>query len=184
MPERKTEKRFSTATLEVITGCMFSGKSDELARRLRIERIAKKKTQLFKPNHDSNNRINSHSGSEYVAELVDILQPESILEKVNKDTDIVAVDDVHFFGVEIKDVCKELVNRGKRVIVAGLDMDSQKEVYNSTALLMAEADEVKKLSAVCMVCGEDANYTKKLAKGSATDKKDYEARCRTCHKVL
>ena len=180
--------------IEVVCGSMFSGKTEELIRRLRRAQIAKQKIQVFKPVIDDRygmQRITSHNGL-YV-EALPVEDASSILDLVEPDTTVVAVDEVQFFDWEISRVCEELAGRGIRVIVAGLDMDFRAEPFGPMPVLMAEAEEVTKLQAICVVCGHPASRTQRLIDGQPASYDDpvimvgasevYEARCRRCHEV-
>ena len=171
--------------LEVIVGCMFSGKSEELIRRLRRAQIAKQRVQIFKPTIDtrfSAQDIVSHSemriGSEAVA------TSRVLLDKVEPDTEVIGIDEGQFFDQELPAVVNELANRGKRVIVAGLDQDYLGKPFDPMPQLLAIAEYITKTLAICMGCGEPANHTQRLVKSrelvlvGATD--SYEARCRKC----
>ena len=180
--------------LEVITGPMFCGKTDELLRRLRRAIIAKQKIQVFKPGFDirySNEKVTSHAGNEYNAYPVDNISdvPTLLLD----DVTLVAIDEAQFFGEEIIDVVQALVDKGIRVIVAGLDMDFRGEPFGQMPILLAQAEFVDKLHAICMVCGEEATRTQRLVDGNPAYYDDpiiivgasemYEARCRIHHQV-
>jgi thymidine kinase len=180
--------------LEVITGPMFCGKTDELLRRLRRAIIAKQKIQVFKPGFDirySSEKVTSHAGNEYNAYPVENISdvPTLLLD----DVTLVAIDEAQFFGDEIVDVIQALVDKGIRVIVAGLDMDFRGEPFGQMPVLLALAEVVDKLHAICMVCGEQATRTQRLVDGSPAYYDDpiiivgasemYEARCRIHHQV-
>ena len=180
--------------LEVITGPMFCGKTDELLRRLRRAIIAKQKIQVFKPGFDirySNEKVTSHAGNEYNAYPVENISevPTLLLD----DVTLVAIDEAQFFGEKIIDVIQALVNKGIRVIVAGLDMDFRGEPFGQMPVLLAQAEIVDKLHAICMVCGEEATRTQRLVDGNPAYYDDpiiivgasemYEARCRIHHQV-
>jgi len=180
--------------IEVICGSMFSGKTEELIRRLRRAQIAKQKVQVFKPVIDDRygmQRITSHNGL-YV-DALPVKDASAILDLVEPDTTVVAVDEVQFFDWEISRVCEELAGRGLRVIVAGLDMDFRAEPFGPMPVLMAEAEEVTKLQAICVSCGRPASRTQRLIDGQPASYDDpvilvgasevYEARCRHCHEV-
>jgi len=180
--------------IEVICGSMFSGKTEELIRRLRRAQIAKQNVQVFKPIIDDRygtQRITSHNGL-YV-EALPVKDASTILDLVEPDTTVVAVDEVQFFDWEISRVCEELAGRGVRVIVAGLDMDFRGEPFGPMPVLMAEAEEVTKLQAICVTCGRPASRTQRLIDGKPASYDDpvimvgasevYEARCRHCHAV-
>ena len=180
--------------IEVICGSMFSGKSEELIRRVRRAEIAKQKLQVFKPSIDdrfSSTNVASHSG--YFWDAVPAHEAKDILLQVLPDTDVVAIDEVQFFDWNIADICNELADRGVRVIVAGLDQDFRGEPFGPMPLLMAQAEVVDKLQAICVVCGAPASRTQRLINGQPATYTDpiilvgasevYEARCRRCHRV-
>jgi thymidine kinase len=180
--------------VEVICGSMFSGKTEELIRRVRRAQIAKQRVQVFKPVIDHRygvEKITSHNGL-YV-EARPIPEAEAILDLVEPDTTVVAVDEVQFFDWHIADVANQLADRGLRVIVSGLDMDFRGEPFGPMPLLMAEAEQVDKLQAICVVCGRPASRTQRLINGKPASYGDpvilvgasevYEARCREHHIV-
>ncbi len=180
--------------VEVICGSMFSGKTEELIRRVRRAQIARQKVQVFKPAIDVRyavDKIASHNGMAYRAEVVE--RAEEILARVQPDTQVVAIDEVQFFDWAIADVVETLANRGIRVICAGLDLDFRGEPFGPMPLLMARAERVDKLHAICVVCGNEASRTQRLINGQPAHYDDpvilvgaeevYEARCRACHEV-
>jgi thymidine kinase len=180
--------------IEVICGSMFSGKSEELIRRVRRAEIAKQKVQVFKPGIDdrySSANVASHSG--YYWDAIPIQDAKDILLQVLPETDVVAIDEVQFFDWSIADICSILADRGIRVILAGLDQDFRGEPFGPMPLLMAEAEVVDKLQAICVVCGAPASRTQRLINGKPATYSDpiilvgasevYEARCRRCHQV-
>lgn len=180
--------------IEVICGSMFSGKTEELIRRVRRAQIAKQSVQVFKPVIDNRydiENITSHNG--LCVEAVPVPDAARILDLVQPDTSVVAVDEVQFFDRQIAQVCKELASRKIRVIVAGLDMDFRGEPFGPVPLLMAEAEQVDKLQAICVVCGRPASRSQRLINGEPASYSDpvvlvgasevYEARCRLCHQV-
>ena len=171
--------------IEVITGSMFSGKSEELIRRLRRAQIARQKVQIFKPTFDnrySEDHIVSHSdmriGSRNVA------NSQALLAQVDEDTEVVGIDEGQFFDAELPAVCNTLANHGKRVIVAGLDQDYLGRPFEPMPQLLAVAEYITKTLAICMVCGNPANHTQRLV--ASQDRVllgaqgTYEARCRAC----
>lgn len=183
-----------TGSIEVITGSMFCGKTDELIRRLRRATIARQKVQVFKPAVDNRyavEKVTSHAGSEYDAQPIQ--NANEIPEKLDKETTVVGIDEAQFFDPEIIDVADLLAERGVRVIVAGLDMDFRGEPFGPMPILMAKAEVVNKLQAICMVCGEPACRTQRLVDGKPARYNDpvvivgasemYEARCREHHQV-
>lgn len=186
--------RHLTGGVEVITGSMFSGKTDELIRRLRRARIAKQEIQVFKPAVDTRfevDKVTSHAGTEFAATPVQTAL--DILSSLDEGTTVVGVDEAQFFDEHILGVIQELAKRNLRVIVAGLDTDFRGEPFGPMPALMAEAEWVDKLHAICMVCGEEACRTQRLIDGRPARFDDpvvvvgaselYEARCRTHHEV-
>jgi thymidine kinase len=180
--------------IEVICGSMFSGKTEELIRRVRRARIAKQKVQVFKPALDDRyhtQRVSSHNGLHW--EAIPVSQAREIFERLEPDTTVIAVDEAQFFDWEISAVCTELAGRGLRIILGGLDMDFRGEPFGPMPLLMAEAEEVTKLQAICVRCGAPASRTQRLidSQPAAYDdpvilvggSESYEARCRACHEV-
>ena len=186
--------RYDGGWVEVICGSMFSGKTEELIRRVKRAQIARQKVQVFKPSIDVRyqaGKVTSHSGAQFSAEVVD--SASEILSRVEADTAVVAIDEVQFFDWAIADVCAELADRHLRVIVAGLDMDFRGEPFGPMPLLMAQAELVDKLQAICVRCGAPASRTQRLINGQPAAYSDpvimvgaaevYEARCRRCHEV-
>jgi thymidine kinase len=171
--------------IEVICGSMFSGKSEELIRRLRRAIIARQKVQAFKPEIDnrySPDDIVSHD--ERRIECRKVKQAEQIPELIDDDTRVVGIDEAQFFGEELVDVCEALANRGKRVIVAGLDQDYRGKPFEPIPQLLALAESITKTMAVCMVCGAPANRTQRLIESDERivvgAGEAYEPRCRKC----
>jgi thymidine kinase len=173
---------------------MFSGKTEELIRRLRRAVIARQKVQVFKPGIDvryHEERVTSHNGLGFEAQPVS--SASEIISDLEPDTTVVAIDEVQFFDAEIIELCEILANQGKRVICAGLDTDFRGVPFGPMPDLMARAEEVNKLHAICVVCGEEANRTQRLIDGQPAAFNDpvvlvgaaevYEARCRQCHAV-
>lgn len=184
----------ATGSVEVITGSMFSGKSDELIRRLRRARIARQKIQVFKPGVDTRSaedKVTSHVGTEFEATPVN--DAEAILPLVGEDTTVVGIDEAQFFDDKLAAVVQSLADRGVRTIVAGLDTDFRGEPFGPIPILMAQAERVDKLYAICMVCGDAASRTQRLINGRPARYDDpvvvvgaselYEARCRRHHQV-
>jgi len=180
--------------LEVITGPMFCGKTDELLRRLRRAIIAKQKIQVFKPGFDirySNGKVTSHAGNEYDAISIDKITDIHI--RLQDDVTVVAIDEAQFFSEEITQVVLDLVEKGIRVIVGGLDMDFRGVPFGQMPELLSLAEKVDKLHAICMVCGEEATKTQRLVDNEPAYYDDpiiivgaaemYEARCRIHHQV-
>ncbi|MFN2153437.1 MAG: thymidine kinase [Anaerolineales bacterium] len=183
-----------TGSIEVITGSMFCGKTEELIRRLRRATIAKQKVQVFKPTIDNRyaeEKVTSHTGANFDA--IPIQQAAEILSSLDPDTTVVAIDEAQFFDAEIIPISQKLADRGLRVIVAGLDMDFRGEPFGPMPALLSQAEEVSKLHAICVVCGEEASRTQRLVDGRPARYDDpvvivgasemYEARCREHHQV-
>src|SRR3954453_8340024 len=171
--------------IEVITGSMFSGKSEELIRRVRRAEIARQKVQVFKPRVDtrfSEDFVISHSDIRYAAENVG--SARELLDAVRPDTEVVAVDEGHFFDAELPMILSTLADQGKPVIVAGLDQDYLGKPFEPMPQLLAIAEYITKTHAICMVCGNPANHTQRLvASGDRVlvgAQGMYEARCRVC----
>ena len=180
--------------IELICGSMFSGKTEELIRRVRRAIIAKQKVQLFKPAIDNRyhqTKVSSHNGANIEALAVD--SAESLLQQIRSDTTVVAIDEIQFFDLGIIDVCQQLADRQIRVIAAGLDNDFRGEPFGPMPELLARAEIVHKLHAICVVCGAEASRTQRLINGEPAAYDDpiilvganevYEARCRHCHQV-
>ena len=177
--------KHSMGWIEVIVGPMFSGKSEELIRRLRRAEIGKQRVQIFKPLIDqryAKNGIVSHSGLEIPSELVQ--GGHDVLTKVLPRTEVVGIDEAQFLGDSVVDACTKLADMGKRVIVAGLDTDFMGRPFEPMPRLLAVAEEITKLLAICMQCGNPAVHTQRLVANEelivvgATGM--YEARCRRC----
>ena len=171
--------------IEVITGSMFSGKSEELIRRLRRAQIARQKVQIFKPSIDnrfSGDEIVSHS--EMKIGSTNVASSRELLEQVQPDTEVVGIDEGQFFDAELPAVCNELAGRGKRVIIAGLDQDYLGKPFEPMPQLLAIAEYITKTLAICMVCGGPANHTQRLVASKERvlvgASGTYEARCRHC----
>ena len=172
--------------IEVITGSMFSGKSEELIRRVRRVQIARQKVQLFKPRVDarySADEIVSHSDMKMPSQVV--TSAREILGAVGPETEVVAIDEGQFFEADLVEVANALANEGRRVIVAGLDQDYRGRPFEPMPQLMAIAEQVTKTQAICMKCGEPASYTQRLTQARdrvvVGAKEMYEARCRACY---
>jgi thymidine kinase len=171
--------------IEVITGSMFSGKSEELIRRVRRAQIARQKVQIFKPSVDerfSDAEIVSHS--EMRIQGVKVGSSAELLRMVDEDTEVVAIDEAQFFDKDLPSVCTTLAEAGKRVVIAGLDTDYLGKPFEPMPVMMAIAEYVTKMHAICMVCGNPASHTQRLV---ASDHRlllgasgMYEARCRRC----
>ena len=171
--------------IEVIVGSMFSGKSEELIRRLRRAQIARQRVQIFKPVIDTrygDDHIVSHSEMRIGSAAVE--DSRVLLGQVNEDTEVVGIDEGQFFDAELPKICNALANQGKRVIVAGLDQDYLGQPFEPMPQLLAIAEYITKTLAICMVCGNPANHTQRLV---VSDDRvllgahgTYEARCRRC----
>ena len=181
--------------IELICGSMFSGKTEELIRRIRRATIAKQQVQVFKPIIDDRyhvERVTSHNGADFEARPV--ASAREILTAVSPTTTVVAIDEVQFFDPDVITVCETLADQGKRVICAGLDTDFRGIPFGPLPNLLARAEEVQKLHAICVVCGQEASRTQRLIEGQPAAYDDpivlvgaaevYEARCRSCHQVL
>ena len=171
--------------IEVIAGSMFSGKSEELIRRLRRAQIARQKVQVFKPfidNRFSEDHIVSHSDMRIPSE--NVRTSDDLVNGVSADTEVVGIDEAQFFDMNLPAACNTLASRGKRIIVAGLDQDYLGRPFEPIPQLLAIAEYITKTLAICMVCGDPANHTQRLVASSdrvlvgATGL--YEARCRRC----
>jgi thymidine kinase len=174
--------------IEVICGSMFSGKTEELIRRLRRAEIAKQRVAVFKPLIDDRyglEHIVSHNALKLAS--ISVSSAAEILER-SADATVIGIDEAQFFGMELVDVCQKLANGGKRVIVAGLDQDYTGKPFEPIPQLLAVAEYITKTLAICVKCGNPANRTQRLSLdaervvvGAANI---YEARCRSCHEIL
>ncbi|MFT6765657.1 MAG: thymidine kinase [Alteromonas naphthalenivorans] len=177
--------------LEVICGSMFSGKSEELIRRIKRAKIAKKNVLVFKPSIDNRTimtQVASHDGNKFTAIAVDT--PLQIPEKISPDIDVIGIDEAQFFSHELVNVVLDLVEDGKTVIIAGLNLDYRAVPFGPMPTLITMADTVTKLSAICIPCGDDAYFTQRIVNGHPAKYDDpviqigaeecYQARCRTC----
>ncbi|HOE57411.1 MAG TPA: thymidine kinase [Bacillota bacterium] len=180
--------------IEVIVGPMFSGKSEELIRRINRAKIARQKIQVFKHSIDdryTTDHVVSHNGIKI--EALRVANSEDIMGYIEKDTIVVAIDEVQFFDMGLTDVCTKLADEGKRVILAGLDQNFRGEPFGPTPELMSAAEFVDKIQAICIKCGNPATRTQRLINGEPASyddpiilvgaKESYEARCRKCHEV-
>ena len=177
--------RANAGWIEVIAGSMFSGKSEELIRRLRRAKIARQKVQVFKPEVDSrfsNDHIVSHSEMRH--ESANSRSAAEVLAKVDADTEVVGIDEGQFFDNELVSVANELARRGVRVIIAGLDQDYTGKPWEPMPQLLAIAEYITKTHAICMKCGQAANYTQRTFESeervAVGGEGMYEARCRNC----
>ncbi len=187
--------RHHRGRVEVICGSMFSGKSEELIRRVRRAEIARQTVQVFKPSIDNRYgeaSVNSHDGR--AADAIAVEHAADILTHLNPETTVVAIDEAQFFDDGIVKLCRDLADqRGLRVIIAGLDLDFRGEPFGPVPQLMAQAEEVDKLHAICVRCGDEASRTQRIINGKPANYDDpiilvgateaYEARCRHCHEV-
>ena len=184
----------SQGSIEVICGSMFSGKTDELIRRLVRARIARQKVQVFKPAIDvryAEGKVTSHAGADFDA--IPVAVAKEIPGRLDADTTVVALDEAQFMDPDLVEVVQTLAERGVRVLVAGLDMDFRGEPFGPMPLLMSKAERIDKLHAICMVCGDEASRTQRLVNGRPARYDDpvvivgaaemYEARCRRHHEV-
>ncbi|MFW6136025.1 MAG: thymidine kinase [Chloroflexota bacterium] len=180
--------------IEVICGSMFSGKTEELIRRLRRAKIARQDIQVFKPAIDTryaDREVTSHNGMQI--EALPVESTTHLREMIGPRTTVVAIDEAQFFDHDVVPLCEDLADRGLRVIVAGLDMDFRGEPFGPMPALMARAEQVTKLQAICVKCGGPASRTQRLIEGEPAACDDpvilvganevYEARCRGCHQV-
>ena len=180
--------------VEVICGSMFSGKTEEMIRRVRRAQIAKQKVQVFKPAIDTRyavEQVKSHNGLGHDA--IPAATLAEILANIEPDTTVIGIDEIQFFDMDVIQMVRQLADRGVRVIAAGLDMDFRGEPFGPMPQLMSEAEHVDKLHAICVVCGADASRTQRLIDGRPAlyddpiilvgGSESYEARCRHCHEV-
>lgn len=187
-------KQYSSGWIEVICGCMFAGKSEELIRRINTLEYARKNIIVFKPLIDdrySEDEIASHKGNKI--KCYSISKSKDILKFIEDDTDVVAIDEVQFFDEDIIPICEMLADKQIRVMVAGLDKDFKGKPFYIMSELLARAEFVTKLSAICVKCGAPATITQRLVNNKPASYKDpiiligasesYEARCRHCHIV-
>jgi len=181
-------------SLDVICGSMFSGKTEELIRRLRLAHYAKKNVLTFKHSLDKRRtleHISSHNGNNLSAVATD--DSNLIRQFIAPSTHVVGIDEVQFFAPEIVDVIQDLVNEGKHVIVTALDLDFRGVPFGCVPLLLALADTVTKLRAICMRCGQEAHFSQRIINNQPAKFDDpiimigasecYEARCRTCFEI-
>lgn len=184
----------STGWIEVICGSMFSGKTEELIRRIHRAQIARQKVQVFKPAIDQRygeGAVASHNGLQTHA--IPVNSAAELRQLVDSTATVIAIDEVQFFDASVVALCQELAGQGKRVICAGLDMDFRGEPFGPIPQLLAVAEKVDKLQAICVVCGGPASRSQRLINGQPAHYNDpivlvgasevYEARCRGCHVV-
>jgi thymidine kinase len=183
--ERRKTRQNDIGWIEVIVGSMFSGKSEELIRRVRRAQIARQKVQVFKPRIDdrySKEEIASHSGMTHLSKPV--MTAQELLNELRDDTQVVAIDEGQFFDMGLVDVVNDLARGGRRVIIAGLDQDYTGKPFEPMPQLLSVAEFITKTHAICVKCGSTANYSQRTVESEervevgASDK--YEARCRKC----
>jgi len=182
--------------IEVITGGMFSGKTEELIRLVRRSRYAQQQVQVFKPaldtRYNAKDDVASHDGNIYTA--TPVKDSDEIRKVLDRKTTVVAIDEAQFFDAGIVDLCEELADSGLRVIVAGLNLDFRGEPFGPMPQILVRADEIVTLNAICVECGSLASRTQRLIDGEPAAYDDpvilvggqeegYEARCRACHEV-
>jgi thymidine kinase len=181
--------------IEIVCGSMFSGKTEELLRRIRRAEIARKNVLVVKPQIDTRygeQRVAAHSNIAST-DAIAVSSPTDIYELAQQGAEVIAIDEIQFFDWTVAEVCSTLADEGKRVIAAGLDQDFRGEPFGPMPLLMALAEQVDKLQAICVVCGNAASRTQRLIDGRPARYDDpiilvggsesYEARCRRCHEV-
>lgn len=178
------QRNIKNGWIEVICGSMFSGKTEELIRRLKRAKIAKQKVEIFKPSVDvryDETAVVSHNANSIPS--TPVTSAQSILLYTN-DIDVVGIDEAQFFDDQLPEVCQILANKGIRVIIAGLDMDFKGQPFGTIPALMSMAEYVTKVNAICMKCGSVASHSFRLIKEDATfllgEKDAYEPRCRKC----
>ncbi len=171
--------------IEVICGSMFSGKTEELIRRLRRAQIARQRVKIFKPRCDARyatHQIVSHDDQKLDSELID--RAEEIIASIDAETQVVGIDEAQFFGLELVQVCEDLADSGRRVIVAGLDQDYRGRPFEPIPQLLAVAEYITKNLAICVVCGNPANRSQRITREKERIVigafEHYEARCRRC----
>ena len=187
-------QHYKEGWIEVISGCMFAGKTEELIRRIKVLQYAKKRIVVFKPaidNRYDDQMVVSHAGTK--VDSFAIRRACDIFKYIDDSVEVVAIDEVQFFDDEVVDICEYLADQGKRVMVAGLDMDFRGVPFGIMPRLFTMAEFVTKLTAVCTKCGAPATRTQRLANGRPASYDDpiimvgaaekYEARCRHCHEV-
>ena len=186
--------QYKNGFIEVITGCMFAGKTEELIRRINVLEYANQNIKVFKPmidNRYDETKVVSHAGSS--VESILVYNAKDIYDNIDETTDVVAIDEVQFFEGNIVALCDDLASKGIRVMVAGLDKDFRGEPFGVMPNLMTTAEFVTKLTAVCTKCGAPATRSQRNINGKPADYKDatilvgasesYEAVCRHCHEV-
>ncbi len=183
--ERDVSHRKPGGSIEVIAGSMFAGKTEELIRRLRRAKLARQKTEIFKPVIDSRystDEVVSHDENSIPSTSV---ENSSTILLLSGDVDVIGIDEAQFFDAGLAEVCTKLADQGIRVIIAGLDMDYKGMPFGPMPSLMAIADYVSKVHAICMRCGNVAQFTHRLTSDSKQivlgEKNEYEPLCRSCY---
>jgi len=182
--EKTSHSTKRQGTIEVICGSMFSGKTEELIRRLKRAKIAKQKVEIFKPEIDTRYAEEDVVSHDENAVQCTPVQTASQILLYDIDADVIGIDEAQFFDLELVSVCNELANRGYRVIVAGLDMDYQGKPFGPMPGIMASAEYVTKVHAICMRCGNLAQYSHRIINDDSLvvlgEKESYEPLCRIC----
>jgi thymidine kinase len=194
LQRRHVQREESGGWIEIICGSMFSGKTEELIRRIKRATIARQLVQVFKPaldNRYSEEQVASHAGSFFNA--IPVSNVAQMRQLLNLEAEVIGIDEAQFFDSDLVAFCREVANAGRRVIVAGLDLDFRGEPFGPMPYLMAEAEQVDKLHAICLVCGAPASRTQRLINGQPASYNDpiilvgatenYEARCRR-HQIV
>ena len=186
--ENSVNTDYSKGWIEVITGSMFSGKTEELLRRLRRATLANQKVEIFKPKIDNRYaeaEVVSHDANSIISTVTD--SSSSIL-LLSDEVEVVGIDEAQFFDMSLIEVCNTLANKGARVIVAGLDMDFKGKPFGPVPYLMATAEYVTKVHAICMHCGNLAQYSRRKTNQDTRvvlgEKNDYEPLCRHCYNKI
>ena len=179
-----SRRQINNGSIEVICGSMFSGKTEELIRRLKRSQIAKLRVEIYKPKQDTR-----YDGTAVVSHDLNSIQSTPVenaasILLLSSNAQVVGIDEAQFFDEEISNVCQKLANKGVRVIVAGLDMDYLGKPFGPMPALLAIAEEITKVHAVCVQCGGSANYSYRTAQSDEKfllgEKESYEPRCRNC----
>jgi thymidine kinase len=182
--ERAIDRQKSTGSIEVIAGSMFSGKTEELIRRLKRAKIARLKVEIFKPAIDTRYSVSEVVSHDENSILSTPVENSANILLLTGDVDVIGIDEAQFFDNGLIDVCTRLADMGIRVIVAGLDMDFKGKPFGPIPGLMAVADHVTKVHAICMQCGEVAQFSHRLSKADKLvllgEKDEYEPLCRSC----
>lgn len=183
--ERIIDRQKRTGLIEVIAGSMFSGKTEELIRRLNRAKIARLKVEIFKPAIDTRYSVSEVVSHDENAILSTPVETSGNIILLAGDVDVIGVDEAQFFDNGLIDVCVSLANQGIRVIVAGLDMDFKGKPFGPIPGLMAVADHVTKVHAICMRCGDVAQFSHRISKAEKLvllgEKDEYEPLCRSCY---